>query len=77
MNRPITDYDAALATVQAALDLIDENFDFDIARHDDPAWPEPEERAALLALRAFRNELSGLAPAAQVEPWPINSAQHR
>jgi len=75
MSHPATDYDAALTTIQEALALIEDNLDFDVARDNDPRWPEREERAARLALRSLRNELSSLAPSAQVEPWPVNPRQ--
>ncbi|MFI1700433.1 hypothetical protein ACH419_31255 [Streptomyces bobili] len=58
---PTTDYNAAAATTHYALDLIHDNGDFDAARDDDPHWPAPAERDAVLALIHLRDTLARLA----------------
>lgn len=54
---PATDYPAAVSTVTAALELLDENVDFGAARDEDPRWPNEAEGRAVRALRDFRDAL--------------------
>ncbi|MER5617665.1 hypothetical protein [Streptomyces sp. NPDC002215] len=65
---PVTDYPAAITTVAAALELLDENVDFGMARDHDPIWPADAEGAAVLALRDFRDALINTTPDPQSEP---------
>jgi len=53
-----TNYHRAAATVAEALALLDDNPDFGQARDSDPNWPADAERAAVLALRTFRDRLT-------------------
>ncbi|MFE0778898.1 hypothetical protein [Streptomyces sp. NPDC058861] len=53
-----TDYPAVAKAVADLCDLLDSNTDFGYARDHDPAWPTAAERAAVLALRGFRDALT-------------------
>ncbi|MGC5264107.1 hypothetical protein ACPXCO_24115 [Streptomyces cyaneofuscatus] len=62
---PVTDYPAAAATVAAALELLDDNDDFDTARDHDPMWPTDVEGTAVRVLRDFRDTLLHTIPTPQ------------
>lgn len=61
-SHPVTDYPAAITTVEAALERLDENVDFGAARDHDPLWPTDAEGAAVRALRGFRDALISASP---------------
>ncbi|MET7490194.1 hypothetical protein [Streptomyces sp. NPDC005538] len=67
LTAPATDYPAAITTVAGALELLDENEDFDTARDHDPNWPTEAEGTAIQALRDLRDALIHTAPAPQGE----------
>ncbi|MGW3928721.1 hypothetical protein ACWECC_11525 [Streptomyces microflavus] len=75
---PVTDYPAAVTTVAAALELLDENEDFDTARDHDPMWPTDAEGTAVRALRDFRDALLHPIPTQQTEqPAPESGSVDR
>ncbi|MFD4247570.1 hypothetical protein ACFWP3_39195 [Streptomyces sp. NPDC058525] len=53
-----TDYPAAAKDATDLCALLDENETFGYARDHDPTWPADAERAAVRALRAFRDVLT-------------------
>ncbi|MET8816683.1 hypothetical protein ABZW47_32405 [Streptomyces sp. NPDC004549] len=69
---PTTDYSAAITTVAAALELLDENDDFGTARDEDPRWPNEAEGAAVRALRDFRDALIDVKDSPQHTPGTQN-----
>lgn len=69
---PTTDYSAAVSTVAAALELLDDNDDFGAARDEDPRWPDEAEGTAVRALRDFRDALIDVKDTLQPSPGTQN-----